>query len=97
MALFLFIGFFVGSNAYRMAVVAALANYLIFFGPEIIHDARHRRDVTSRRRRFETSSRSEAEPLHKCATCGATELSDPNLEFRVARNGEEYCVPHLPR
>ena len=36
------------------------------------------------------------EPLHRCATCGATELSDPNLEFRVSRDGEEYCVPHLP-
>jgi membrane associated rhomboid family serine protease len=97
MALFLFIGLFVGTMAYRMAVVAALGNYLIFFGPEIIHEARHRRDVTTRRQRFETSTRSESEPLHKCATCGATELSDPNLEFRVARDGEEYCVPHLPR
>src|SRR5437764_8599569 len=64
MALFLFIGLFNGSNAYRMATVAALANYLIFFGPEIIHDARHRREVTSRRQRFETSQRSESEPLH---------------------------------
>jgi len=97
MALFLFIGLFVGTMAYRMAVVAALSNYLIFFGPEIVHEARHRRDVTTRRQRFETATRSESEPLHKCATCGATELSDPNLEFRVARNGEEYCVPHLPR
>ena len=24
-----------------------------------------------------------------------TEVTDPNLEFRVARNGEEYCLPHL--
>ena len=36
------------------------------------------------------------EPLHKCATCGATELTDPNLEFRVSRDGEEYCMQHLP-
>jgi len=35
--------------------------------------------------------------LHKCAICGATELSDPNLDFRVARDGEEYCIAHLPR
>ena len=41
-------------------------------------------------------SRSDAEPLHRCATCGATELSDPNLEFRVSRDGEEYCMAHLP-
>jgi membrane associated rhomboid family serine protease len=96
MALFLFIGFVLGTMAYRMAVIAALANYLIFFGPEIIHETRHRRDVKTRRRRFEESARDESEPLHKCAVCGATEQSNPELDFRVARNGEEYCVPHLP-
>lgn len=94
---FLILGFFTGSNAYRASLVAALANYLIFFGPELIHQARHRQEVSTRRRRFETQSRSETESLHKCAVCGATELSDPNLDFRVARDGEEYCVPHLPK
>ena len=93
----LLFGFFVNPNSYRMALVAAFANYLIFFGPEIIHEARHRTEVSARRKRFESHSRSEAEPLHKCAVCGATELTDPNLDFRVARDGEEYCVPHLPK
>ncbi len=51
----------------------------------------------ARRKRYERSSRSEVEPLHKCAVCGATELSDPNLDFRVARDGEEYCMAHLPK
>ena len=51
---------------------------------------------TSRRRRFEMETRdAETEALHRCAICGATEVSDPNLEFRVARNGEEYCMAHL--
>ena len=95
-ALFLFIGFFVGTNSYRVALVAALSNYLLFFGPELWYAARHRRDVTARRRRFEGESRSEAEPLHKCKVCNATELTDPNLDFRVASDGEEYCVAHLP-
>jgi hypothetical protein len=96
MGALLFYGFFIGTNSYRMALVAALSNYLIFFGREILHAARNRQEVSTRRRRFEVHSRSEAEPLHKCAVCGATELSDPNLDFRVARDGEEYCVPHLP-
>jgi len=78
-AAFLLLGFFVNSNSYRMATVAALGNYLIFFGPEIVYEVRHRHEVSSRRRRFEVQSRSETEPLHKCAVCGATELSDPNL------------------
>jgi hypothetical protein len=29
--------------------------------------------------------------------CGATELSDPNLDFRIARDGEDYCVAHSPK
>src|SRR6059036_3051208 len=96
-AAFLLFGFVVGTNSYRMALVAAMANYLIFFGPEIIHDARHRGEVSARRKRYARSSRGEAEPLHKCTVCSATELSDPNLDFRVARDGEEYCMAHLPK
>ncbi len=96
-AAFLLLGTFLNSNSYRMATVAALSNYLIFFGPEIVYEARHRHEVSTRRRRFDSHSRSETEPLHQCAVCGATELSDPNLDFRVARDGEEYCVAHLPK
>ena len=36
-ALLLF-GFVTGPNSYRMALVAAFANYLIFFGPELVSD-----------------------------------------------------------
>jgi membrane associated rhomboid family serine protease len=95
-AAFLVLVFFMGSNAYRISLVAAFANYLIFFGPEIIFEARHRRDVSTRRRRFEDQSQPETESLHKCAICQRTELTDPDLEFRVARDGEEYCMEHLP-
>jgi membrane associated rhomboid family serine protease len=94
---FLLLGFVTQSNSYRLAVIAALSNYLIFFGPGVVQHLRQRKEVAVRRERFEVQSRSEAEPLHKCATCGATELTDPSLEFRVARDGEEYCLAHLPR
>lgn len=96
-AAFLLAGFFLGAMAYRVSLIAVFANYLIFFGPEIWHQARHRREVSSRRQRFETNTRSEDEALHHCKICGATELTNPDLEFRVARDGEEYCVPHLPK
>jgi membrane associated rhomboid family serine protease len=95
-AALLLYGFVTGANSYRMALVAAFANYLIFFGPEIVRAARNRQQVASRRRRFEGKARPEEEALHHCAICGATELTNPNLEFRVARDGEEYCLPHLP-
>jgi membrane associated rhomboid family serine protease len=97
LAAFLLLGFLVNTTSYRIALIAAFSNYLLFFGPEYVYAARHRHEVSTRRRRFESQSRSDTEALHKCAVCGATELSDPNLEFRVARDGEEYCVAHLPK
>jgi membrane associated rhomboid family serine protease len=96
-AAFLLLGFAVNSNSYRAALIAAFANYFIFFGPEIVREARHRTEVSTRRRRFEAHSRSADDALHRCAVCGATELTHPNLDFRVARDGEEYCMAHLPK
>ena len=89
--------FVTGPMALRSAIVVAFANYILFFGRDIINEARQRREITGRKERFEAAtSRSVTEPLHTCAVCGATEVTDPNLDFRVARDGEEYCVPHLP-
>jgi hypothetical protein len=85
-----------GSTQFRAAAICAMGNYFIFFGPDLLREARSRRSVAARRRRFESqSSQAEGEALHRCAICGATELTDPNLEFRVARDGEEYCLAHL--
>jgi hypothetical protein len=96
-AAMLLLQFTFGSMALRSAMIVAFANYLLFFGPEIVAEARQRRQVSDRRQRFESGTRRTGEEsLHRCAVCGATEQTDPNLEFRVSRNGEEYCVPHLP-
>lgn len=97
LAAFLLLGFFQAPLRGKLALIIAFANFIIFFGPEAIQRLRQRKEVAVRRKRFETQARPEEEPLHKCATCGATELTDPSLEFRVARDGEEYCLAHLPR
>src|ERR1700682_3222815 len=96
-AAFLLLAFVTQSNSFRLALIAALSNYLIFFGPGVIQQLRQRKEIAVRRQRFEIQSRPDEESLHRCATCGATELTDPSLEFRVARDGEEYCLAHLPR
>src|SRR5215216_5577406 len=38
-AAFLMLGFFLGPNSYRAALIAAFINYFVFFGPRIIHEA----------------------------------------------------------
>lgn len=95
-AAFLLLGFVTGPFSEKAATIAAFANFFIFFGPEIFHQARHRQEVSTRRKRFEVQTRSDDEALHHCKTCGRTELTAPDLEFRVSRDGEEYCMEHLP-
>lgn len=92
------LGFLTGDWAYRGAVLAAMANYFVFFGADLVREARERGETQARRRKFEAQARvPEEEPLHQCAVCGKTELKFPELEFRVARDGHEYCLDHLPK
>ena len=77
----------------KAAMVASLANYLLFFGPGFIKGRIEAESTRARRKKFVPVS----ETLHRCADCGRTEVSDPELEFRVAGNGEEYCAEHLPK
>jgi len=77
----------------KMALVASLANYALFFGPPWLHEIRHRRLDADRLRRFQADA---TETMHRCKTCGRTEVSNPELDFRVAVNDEEYCSDHLP-
>ena len=91
------LGFIFGKWDYRLAVVAAFANYFLFFGKEIFQDAVLRREVATRRQRFAKAQRPDDESLHRCEVCGRTEQSAPDLEFRVAKDGHEYCTEHLPK
>jgi hypothetical protein len=94
----LLLGLVTGSNSYRMALIAAFTNYLIFFGPEIYREARMRKSVGERRRRFERDTGAhEEQALHTCAVCQRTEITDPQLDFRVSKDGNEYCIEHLPK
>lgn len=87
-----------GGLGSQMALLAAVVNYLVFFGPEIIQEARERQEVGVRRARFAAASApAEGETLHRCEVCGRTELVAPDLDFRVARDGHEYCTEHLPK
>jgi len=90
--------FTVGDGSFRMALIATMISYFVFFGRDIFLDARHRQEVGVRRRRFENAVREdEGVAMYTCATCGRTDLSNPELEFRVARDGKEYCREHLPK
>lgn len=81
----------------KIAIVASFINYIIFFGPSVVDQMRHRAGTERRRRKFEVKSVGAGESLHQCKICKRTEKDSHDLEFRVAADGEEYCLEHLPK
>lgn len=84
-----------GPLSAKMMVVMCLGNYLLFFGPAFFRNRMDQRNSANRRARFQSASKN-SEALHRCEACNATELSHPDLEFRVTASGQEFCVEHLP-
>ena len=82
----------------RIMILASLLNFILFFlasrnlmyaSPKEIH-----------RRQAYKQQVKRAQPItkHKCAVCGRTDISNPELEFRFCSkcNGNyEYCQDHL--
>ncbi|MFV0337328.1 MAG: rhomboid family intramembrane serine protease [Chthoniobacterales bacterium] len=88
---------FIGFSLIDKAItIASLANYLLFFGPTFLKNRLEGAKDAARRADFESKLRSDNEALYTCKTCGRSDISHPNLEFRVASDGEEYCMEHLP-
>jgi membrane associated rhomboid family serine protease len=79
----------------KAAIIVCLGNYLLFFGPSWIRRFRDNASNTARRTRFQSRA-AAPETLHRCQTCGITEASHPDAEFRVASDGHEYCQKHIP-
>ncbi len=97
-AAYLIFAFIFSGWSYRVPLVVCLANYLLFFGREHFVEAKERAQVTTRRQRFESEVRqADGATLHECAVCGITEAKDAYMDFRVARDGREYCARHLPK
>jgi hypothetical protein len=83
----------------KLIPVAAVGNYLLFFGPTLVGLFRQGATVASRtraRERFDAAA--PVRERRVCALCGVTD-EDPSVEFRVctcAKCGKptEYCLAH---
>jgi hypothetical protein len=53
-------------------------------------------ESAQRRKRFNSRKDPEDSAFHTCAACDRTDVTDPQLEFRVGGDGREYCEEHLP-
>ena len=96
---FLALSFMSGPLVVRIGITVALVNYLVFFGPAWVEHWREQSRIAKRQQEFQTAQQDDEEDdaaLHHCRVCGRTEISSPELDFRVASDGEEYCLAHLP-
>lgn len=82
----------------RFVIGASLLNFVVFFltGRSMIHLSPKQ---VKRRQEFKREVKKTVKiTRHKCAVCGRTEESNPELEFRFCSKCEgnyEYCQEHL--
>ncbi len=87
---------------YRLAPVVAVANYLIFFWPDLLAILR-RKPLQQFKRRAQyhgqvSRAKRAKDYTHKCAVCGLTDVDDPDMEFRycsLCKDVPCYCSKHL--
>ncbi len=72
-------------------VLVGMAPYLVTFVPGFILNYRQQARATVRRHRFEKETSGAESSFHECESCGATEKTHPEREFRVTAEGHEYC------
>ena len=84
----------------KVAALVSISNFFLFFGSDIINNAKHRGSVYRRRKGFSHSFNAPTKrtSIHKCTICGMTENDDITMEFRYCSTCEgdhEYCMTHL--
>lgn len=96
--LFLGYGFVVGTWSTRLAIVASIGNYLLFFTREIIQRIKTGRRHMQQQVRRQQLRTEEDEPRHRCVVCGKTDRTHPLEDFRYCSqcaNDECYCSEHI--
>ncbi len=86
-----------GGWSVRLATLASVGNFLVFFAGDIVQR------IKTGRRRMEHQARQAAardsdEPRHRCHVCGKTDRTDPLMDFRYCSkcaNDECYCTGHI--
>lgn len=92
---FLCFEFLTAPLAGKLAILVAVANYILFFGGDVFK----RIKSVYRRHEYKSSvKQGQRETFHRCTVCGITEKDDPDMRFRYCTKCSgtyEYCSEHL--
>jgi len=83
-----------GDWSTRLFVLASISNFLLFFGKDILWRMKTgKRVMTAQAKQFSGIR----DAFHTCSTCGITDLSHPQMEFRYCADcgGLGYCKDHI--
>jgi hypothetical protein len=85
---------------FRVAAIASLINYFIFFGFSFTKDIKNIKRTHKRKKQFNNFKviKPEEFTYHKCTVCGITEKDNPDMDFRYCSSCQgdyEYCMDHL--
>lgn len=85
----------------KIATLLSVANYLIFFGPDLLKTMKGNYHNHKRRSEFKSKFQQPEGARHTCSICKKTEISHPELEFRYCTceecgpEGKAFCKEHL--
>lgn len=95
---FFLLSFALGPWQTKAQVAAAVANFLLFFGVEIVAHVRTGRRRMVRQTAAFVADAKRAEFFHRCKVCGITDRTHPNVDFRYCSKCAGqccYCADHL--
>lgn len=95
---FLLFGFVYGTMADRIAILLAMANFIVFFCITRDHKRFSPKEVKRKQDFKAQMMRPASRTRHSCAVCGRTDAESPGMEFRFCSKCEgsyEYCMDHL--
>ena len=79
----------------RWAALASVANFLLFFGRDLIGKAAWgRRWMTWQTKQYAE----KGSPFHRCVVCGITDKTNPEMTFRYCskcQGAQGYCEAHI--
>jgi hypothetical protein len=83
------LSFLAGPASARAVTLASCLNFFLFFGRDLVAALKTRRQTSP----HPATAPALAEPFHRCAVCGRTDLSDPRLDFiYIPGPGGTRCV-----
>lgn len=81
-----------GQSFMILPISAALLPYVIVFVPGFLDGMKRNSEAAARRSSFQGDlDQEKGDAFHTCESCGKTDVSDPQLEFRVTSEGQELC------